>query len=63
MTKQRADFLAAMKRFVGSVDGKNIGTLTITVSGQEPVVIDKAASDRIKRNIDAELARRKRGTK
>lgn len=51
--------LKAMKNFA-KTSTKNGTSVSISVNGGPELKIDKAASDRIARNVDAELQRRKR---
>lgn len=51
--------LKAIKRFA-QTGTKNGCTVSLKVSGAPEIKIDKAAADRISRNVDAELNRRKK---
>jgi len=50
--------LKAIRRFANFSGG--ISEISISVKGGESLTIDREKSERIKRNIDAELARRAR---
>lgn len=54
--------LKSLKKFAKNSARGGI-TVELSVSGREPVTIDQEAAKRMVRNVDAELARRKRRAK